>query len=403
MKTVGELKDSVAGLLQGTNLNNITNLNGALERAARTLTQQVDIPESSGREAITLYDGVFDYLAPTTIFGGALVDLRPQGVSRSPLDYVYKKPVELFDRTKHLLPNGYMITFESNKGVRLMRVSTPKPFPRVILDQMNDDTNWVAGGSASGLNTDETVYYQSPASLRFTLTGASLGTLTKNLPNALNIPTYEDVAVGFLAIRTPSIANLTSVAVRVGSSASAYDEVSETVGFLGAFQVDEWLLVAFDFSASTSTGGPDWTAIDYLQVRVTHSGTITNFRVGGFFLALPSPHEVLFQSAAVFLHTDNTLSNTIVNDEDQIILADAAYTLYEFESAISVSEQSNGGNPTGVSQSYHSKLYGPMMRKGMSTSELGLYALYKANNPSEQMRMVGSWYDDDDVQGIDLR
>ena len=375
---IGQLKDGVSGLLQGLDLNNVTGLNKALERAARTLIQKADVPEASAKQAITLYDEVYDYAAPTNIFGGSLIDFRPQGNSRNSNDYVYKKGIEQFDRTKALLPNGYMLTFENNKGVGIVRVASPKPSARAILDNMDVITGWTAAGSASGLAKDETVYYNSPSSLRFTLTGSDTGTLEKAI-NQIDIDTYEDVCVGFLAIRTPSITNLTSISVRVGSSASAYDEVTETDGFLGAFTVDEWLIVAFDFSGATSTGTPDWNAIDYVQIRVAHSGTITNFRVGGFWLALPSPHEMIYQTAAIFLR-GGALAKTITDDTDEIVLNDAAYNLYEHECAVTIAEQASGGNLDGVALGYKNKLKNE------------LYPQYISDNPSEEIRQIGNWY-----------
>lgn len=380
MFTVGQLKDSVSGLLSGMNLEqDVANLYKAFERAARVLITKADVPEATTKGAVTLYSGVTDYTAPSLIFGGSLIDFRPQGDSRSPIDYVYRKPVELFDRTKHLIPNGYAITFEHNKGTPILRVASPKPFAKTVLDTMNSTTGWTAAGSASSLLADETVYYNSPGSLRFTLTGSSTGTLTKAI-NSIDISSYEDVCVGFLAIRTPSITNLTSIALRVGSSDSAYDEVTATTGFLGAWVVDEWLLVAFDFSASTSTGTPDWNAIDYVQVRVAHTGAITNFRVGGLWLSLPSPHEIHYQTAAIFLN-DGALSKTITDDNDEIILNDSAYVLYEHECAVVIAEQSSSGELDGVASGYKNKLKNE------------LYPSYISDNPSGEIRQAGSYYD----------
>lgn len=377
MFNVGQLKDSVSGMLQGLDLNNVTNLYKALERAARTLATKADIPEASAKQAITLYNGVYDYAAPTDIFGGSLTDFRPQGISRNANDYVYKQGIEQFDRTKAVLPNGYALSFETNKGTGIVRIASPKPTAKTTLDKMQETTGWTAAGSASGLTKDETVYYESPSSLRFTLTGSSTGTLTKSI-NQIDISDYEDVCVGFLAIRTPSTTNLTNISVRVGSDATNYDEVTETTGFLGAFTMGEWLLVAFDFSGAASTGTPDWNNIDYIQIRVAHTGTITNFYVGGFFLSLPSPHELHYQTAAIFLRS-GALSKTITDDTDEIVLNDAAYLLYEHECAITIAEQASGGNLDGVALGYKNKL----------TNEL--YPNYEADNPSEEIRSIGSY------------
>jgi len=373
------LKDSVSGLLTGINTNNISGLNNALERAARILVGKAYIPDVMEGAALTIYDGVFDYAAPTTIYGTSIIDVAPQGVSRNPWDYTYKKPLADFDREKNFTPSGAQVTFKYKKGVGIIRVDSSFPKSRTILDPMTDDTGWVAAGSASALAEDETVFYTSPLSLRFTLTGSSTGTLTKTVSSA-SIEKYEDVAVGFLAIYTPSITNLTSVAVRVGSSASAYDQVTNTAGFLGAFTINEWTLVAFDFSGATSTGTPDWTAIDYLQVRVAHTGAITNFRIGGFWLSLPSPVEVIYQTTALFMATGASPSATITNDNDTVILTDAAYIMYELECAKAVAMQESGGVKTSMITGFDEQL-------------VVLYDNFAANNPSDVIRSVGSYYE----------
>ena len=379
--TGGQAKDEISGLLQGINLDNVTALNEALQRALRTLLQKVSIPEANDRKSITIFDGVFDYLAPVNIFGGAVTDFRPDGISRTRLDYVYRKPIELFDRTKALIPNGTDLTFEYDKGTPIVRIASAKPTARVILDQMNVTTDWTVGGSLSNLNKDETVFYQSPASLRFDLAGSSTGTLQKDI-NSISIEAYEDVCTGFLAIRTPSISNLTSISLDIGSSSSNFDRVSVTQGFLGAWVVDKWLLIAFDFSGSTQPNNvPDWSDIDYININIVHSGAISNFRVGGLWLSLPSPHELLFETTALFLKS-GSLSKTISDDNDEIILNDSAYNLFLHEAAITIAEQSAGGEKSIVAEEYKAKL------------KNDLYPPYEASNPSGEIRVIGSYYDE---------
>jgi hypothetical protein len=385
-KTIGNLKDSVSGLLQGAILANITNLNGALERAARVLAQKADVPEASGKQSLTLYNNVFDYPAPTTIFGGALVDIRPQGVSRNPIDYVYKKPVELFDRTKHLLPNGYMVTFESNNVSPIMRIAQNKAKQCAMIDQMSATTGWVATGSASTPVVDNSVFYEEPGSLRFTLTGSSTGILTKTLSNSLSLSTYEDVGVVFLALRIPVGTNLSSIVLKIGSSASNYNSVTATQAFLGAFASDEWQLVSFDLSTASQVGTPNFSAINYIQISVAHTATITNARVGNLFMSLPSPHDIYFQSAAIF-NVNGTLSNTITDDNDIVNLNDSAYTIYEHECALTVALQSGGKFGAGTVGMLDGILNG-------KANDIGLYARYRADNPSEELRSVGNYYND---------
>lgn len=396
LKTVSDLKYSVSGLLSGLDLSNVDNLNGALERAARAVVAKANIPEASGVQNITLYSGVTDYPCDARIFGTEITDIRPQGVSRSINDYVYKRFPQTFDRTKDWLPNGTMATFEYINGSPIIRIVSTQTIQRINIDPMNDTDGWTAAGSASGLVQDTAVFYQSPASLRFTLTGSSSGTLTKTLSSSLDMSAYENVGVAFLAIEIPpgaTATDLTSIALKLGSSALAYDSMSNTTGFLGAWTAGNWLLVAYDFSGAVSTGVPDWSAIDYVQVTLNHTATLTNFRVGGLWIALPNQAQILYESAAIFLASGTSSpSQTITLDTDTIMLADPAYSIYEYESAISILQQTGGSASTPTMQTFVQTLHGVRARNG-SVIQLGLYDIYNGQNPSAVLRTVGSYYE----------
>lgn len=394
LHTVSEFKDSVAGMLSGLDLSNVDNLNGALERAARTLVQKADVPEASGVQNIVLYSGVFDYACDPRIFGTAITDIRPQGISRPPFDSVFKTYGEQFDRTKSWLPSGTMSTFEYVNGVPIIRIVSKIPQQQVIIDQMNSTTGWVAAGGASGLTQDKAVYYQAPASLRFTLASNDTGTLTKTLTSSIDLSSYEDVGVAFLAIRIPdgiTATGLTSIALRLGSSSGNYDEVTETEGFLGSWVSGNWLLVAFDFAGSSSTGTPDWSAIDYIRIIFITSVTaseMVNFRVGGLWIAQPSPTQILYQSAAIFLpQNSQTALTTITSNTDTIILNDPAYTLYEYEGALSILQQTGGGKGDSMTARLKEEL------DGNGATTFGLYGKFRGDNPSQELRTVGNYYD----------
>ncbi len=383
LKTVGNLKDSVAGILQGTNLDNVTNLNGVLERGARVLAQQADVPESSGRQNYMFYDMVTNYPAPSTIFGGALVDIRPQGVDRLPSDIVIKRPIELFDRTKTYIVNGYEVTFEWNMGVGTMRVAQNKAQQAVILDGMSDASSWTPSGGITTLYDDTSTFYSEPGSIRFNL--PSTGAISKTLSTPIDLENYEGVASVFLAMRLPAT-DLTSVTLRLGSSSTNYVEVTQTTGFLGAWQASDFQLTQFDLSTATTTGTPDFTNLDYLYLSFVPSTAMVNVRVGNLFAAQPSAHQVLFQSSAIFL-SNGTLSNTISNDDDEIVLNDAAYTLLEYIEAWEIAQQNGAQVAQVVLDRIQAKLY---------DKDIGLVPKYRTDNPSEELRQIGSYYDGTD-------
>lgn len=341
---------------------------------------------------MTLYDGVFDYAAASDIFGSNVVDLQQQGVTRDLTDYLYKSGISDFDRTKNYLSNGSKVTFESRSGTDIMRVVSTRPIPKIELDPMTATTGWTAAGSASSLTLDQNIFYQFPASLRFTLTGSSTGTLTKAI-SSVDLTDYLSVGVVFLAIRIPSsqtLANLTSISVKIGSSASAYYSVSATSGFLGAFVLGDWLLVSFDLSGATTTGSPTITAIDYAQISIAHTGTITNFYVGDLWIALPYPVTLIYETASVFKASGANSSQSITTVSDTILMSDSAYAIYELECAKTVAKQQRGTLSSGIIQSINEELYG---EKG-NPEKPGAYAQYRSNNPSQTVVQIGNWYDD---------
>lgn len=384
MYLVSNLKDSVSAILSGLNLDDVNDVYGAFERAARSLIQKADIAEASGRQAVNVYDHVFDTLAPATIFGGTIYDFRPQAMDRNESDYVYKQYISDFDRTKLSLPNGVQLTFESNNGIGLMRIASARAVARAVLDPMSDTTGWTAAGIASGLTQDSIDYYQAPSALRFLLTGAGTGTLTKTIA-AGDMTPYHNVGVIFLAIKIPSSASaatlLASLSVLLGSSATAYTTITSTTGYLGAWTLGSWLLVALDMATGVDTLTPDYTKITYLQVQAVTTGTITNMRVGGIWAALATPYTMLFGSSAIFIPNGGVPQLTITADTDSIILNPAAYTLYQWEAAKEVAIQQGGTLASGSVQMIDQRL------------AKELYPSYIADNPSEELRVLGSYYE----------
>jgi hypothetical protein len=389
LKTVSAYKDSVSSILSGLNMSSVSDLNATLERAARTLVQKADIPEASGIQNITLYSGVFDYECDTTIFGTAVTDVRPQGISRPSWDTTTKTTQQQFDRFKAYRPNGTTTTFQYENGVPIIRIKAPFSNQGAVLDPCTQVGNWVAGGTASGLVQDTSVYYQAPASLRFSLTTGA-GTLTNALSFSDSLSSYEDVGVAFLAVYIPSnVSNLTSISLKIGSDASNYNQVTSTTPFIGNFTNNLWQLVSFDFSTASQTGTPDWSAIDYIQVTFNTTGSITNARIGDLFISQPTPAQILYQSAAIFLPTGSTTAlTTITANTDTIILNDPAYNIYLYEGALAILENMSGGKGDSMYERINSKLNGDGTDKN-----IGLYGLFRGDNPSQELRTTSSWYE----------
>lgn len=395
IRQVSDIIESVAGMLTGSDLDDVTNLFGTLERAARILIARAKVPEAVGRYFFNLYAGVYDYPIDSRIYGTSIIDLRPQGVSRSPLDYAYKDNIMDFDRRKAVTRTGYKSTFEYTNGVPTLRVATRRVVQQIILDPMNAITGWVAGGSASNLAVDTTVYYEQPAALSLSLANAgSQGYIEKTLPNSIDLTSYKNAGVIFLAVDMPTT-DITSIGVHLGDDSGDYYDVSATGAFLGAFQAGQYQLIALNLANATTTGTVDITKIKYARIYFNYDGVaMTNVRVGGFWISLPSPVQLIYSTAAIFLDfTTGLLKQKIGDNNDYVILSDEAYLLYEHESAIAVAGSLGGGMASGLIADLKSALNGGRTRTGQVV-EYGLYDLYRANNPPQEIHTIGNWYND---------
>lgn len=391
--TVEDLQNNVGAILTGLDLNEVNDLFGCFARAASTLIQQADVPEASARTSFFLYDRVTDYPAGGTIFGNALVDIRPQGQNREPWDTVQKTFIERFDRYKcWKVPSGYLVTFEYYQGTPILRINSAKAQQALQLSSMSATTGFTAGGNASGLAVDTTVYWQQPGALRFNLAASgSEGTLSYTLPTGqpnIDLTSYIGVGVAFVPVMLPAAGAVTSIKLRVGSSAANYYEVTVTAPFIGAFIANTFQLVAFDLANATTHGSPVATqAGNYFEILVEYNGTaLPNVRMGGLWISLPTAQEMLYYSSAIFQQGTSAPSATINTAADVIILGEPAYNLYVRECARAVALQQGGALGGGVISQLDLEL------EGDGRNKIGLYQKFRGSNPSEELRVVGNWY-----------
>lgn len=206
----------------------------------------------------------------------------------------------------------------------------------------------------------------------------------------IDLTEYEGVGVVFLALYLPDAGAISAVTLRLGSDNANYVELTVTEGFLGAFVSRDWQLAAFDLgsTALTTVGTPDFSNITYTRITFTYNFVQqNNVRVGDLWASLPSPHEVLFYSPAVFVSGDSAPAVEIVGDEDKILFHTAAYNIFVQEAAREVAKNQGGDIGSALIAGID------LVLEGNGEKKLGLYQQFRGDNPSEEIRQVGSYYD----------
>src|ERR1700722_5337069 len=76
---ISDVESEMQGMLHGTTLNQITNLYGVFDRAARRILNAVDPLETKVVEQFgQVFYGVYDYTCPQDLKGNKVIDFYPQ-------------------------------------------------------------------------------------------------------------------------------------------------------------------------------------------------------------------------------------------------------------------------------------------------------------------------------------
>src|SRR3990167_5362484 len=76
--TITDVKTHLTGILHGSTLNKVRNIEYALERAATNVLANIKPTDSERETALTslIYDDIYNYALPSDF--GHIIDLRPQ-------------------------------------------------------------------------------------------------------------------------------------------------------------------------------------------------------------------------------------------------------------------------------------------------------------------------------------
>ena len=133
---ISDVENELQGMLHGTSLNQITNLFGVFNRAARRVLADVDPQETKVVSQFgKLYDGVWDYPLAVDVKGNKIVDLFPQA-NRQLTDNFKQDYNKQFDLWKNftLVPD---FTPRYSNGVRTVRVNAVDLNTGISINQAN--------------------------------------------------------------------------------------------------------------------------------------------------------------------------------------------------------------------------------------------------------------------------
>lgn len=372
-----DLKNDLTGMLHGTTNNQIQNIDGVINRAARQLLLDLD-PQETKRSVefvAPIFNSVYDYPIAADVKGNKIVDIYPQ-VQRLPQDIWTQSYNQAFDVAKqNIFSLLNMFTINFNTSLKTIRINAPWLNPPVILNQAESITSngtWAAGGTGSSLAVNNTNFAQGAGALQFNATtGAAY--VENTTSQALNLSAVANQSYLFVWVYVPTGANLTDVKLRFGSSSANYYEGTATTTQQGTAFQNGWNLCQFPWVNVTTTGAPNSSAITYLRVTLDLTANATACLVNGINSVLGTILNYEYYSKYLFRDAiTGAYQETVTSDNNLINLDTESYNLLTYQVAYLAFQQQQGLDASFYDGGWAKQQYdaGIIRYKSMYKSEL---------------------------------
>jgi len=378
MYSITDVKNDLEGILHGTTTNQIQNIDGVINRAARQLLLDLD-PQETKRTiefVAPIFNTVFDYPIAADVKGNKLIDIFPS-VQRIPQDIWGQTYSQAFDVAKqNIFSMSNMFTINFNSSLKTIRINAPYLNPPIIVNQIDSLTNngtWAAGGTGSNLAVNNSNFAEGSGSLQFDVT-IGTGYIENSTMTAVDLSRYLNQSSFFVWVYAPTGANLTSVALRVGSSSGNYYSQTVTQTQQATAFVNGWNLCQFQWANMSVVGAPLSTAINYARVSVViANANATAVKVNGLNSILGTILSYSYYSKYLFRNAiTGTFQETVLDDSDLVNLDTESYNLFFNQVAYLACQQQQGLDASFYDGTFFKNAYdaGVMRYRAQYKSEL---------------------------------
>ncbi len=348
---ITDAENELAGMMHGTSLNQIQNLYGVFNRAARRVLTDVDPWETKVIVEIgSVFDEVFDYTCPIDVKGNKIIDIYPQ-VARTLRDNYSQQYNKSFDLNKiSTLSSSFSII--SNSGQRTLRINAKNMvtgIPVNLIESITGNGTFSVGGNAANLLNDSLYFVDDTASsisfnLNATGVAGSTGYVENSTMSGVDLTNHLNQGTEFLWVWMPTGASITSVELRWGSDSADYWKQSATTQYGGNAFINGWNLISFPWLTATQVGTPVVSAITYMRATLTYDGTLqTAVRINDYQSRLGQILMMEYYSKYLFRNSiTNAMQEKVLEDSDLIQLDTDAYDLWLMAAGAEAVQQMQG-------------------------------------------------------------
>lgn len=342
--SVQEAKSELEGMLHGTTLGQVQNINGVFNRAARQLLLDIDPAETKiiANMPLPIFPILYDYPTPPDLKGNKIIDIFPQ-IGREPGQRMGQTYNQIFDLNKALIKPGEF-TILNNKGVKTLRISYFNNTSGALINAVSslaDNGTWVLSGTGSFLTQDLSTNINGQHCLGFIMSTGT-ATLTNSDMTPIDLSAYENVAAILFKLYISDASKFTSYSFKYGSDASNYYDSGLSNNTPTGTFLNTWNDAGTLWIGTTKVGNPDLTNIKYLEINVTATDAEL-VKVAQVWASIGVDVNVEYYSKYLFSDVTTGVWQEKVTDDSNLINLDTeSYNLYLYQAAFLCVQQALG-------------------------------------------------------------
>ena len=221
-----------------------------------------------------LYNGQFEYAAPSDLHGPAIIDI-PQQAKRADGEFNLV-PAAQFTRYRRVGD----IAIQDYNGTRQLLIDSAVPDSSTVIDALSQlavtGGTWTTLGDGTNLvaNTDDYVKGNGSLSFDINASGGTTAGISLSTTGITDLSNYIGHSADiFVWHRITSITGITNYKLRLGTDSSNYWEFTITARNDGTAFATGWNLFRFDMLLGVKTGSPVATSIKYKVLFMTKLNT----------------------------------------------------------------------------------------------------------------------------------
>lgn len=357
---------------------------------ARAVIADMDIRSTIRRGTLTpkLFNGIFDYTAPTDLKEQGIIDIPPQ-VKRDGKEWFLTTPEE-FDRMKENL-DGWVAIDHFNGAPKLLLAKNIDDENRVIaeLDSLTSGGGtWALFGDATGLEADNDNFVKGNGSINWDISAAA-GTTAGIQNTGLDEYDVDDFLGGngaaFVWVYLSSELLITNFILRLGLDASNYLTKTVTACHDGTAFAAGWNLLRFDLTSLTTVGTPGTTSFDYAAIYMTKTTakvSETDFKFDWLVLKRGQIFQTKYYSKYPWISAAGAYKELSTDDSDLIVADTTEFELFTLKGKEMAAKEINEFE---MAESYRIEYEG---KDGLG----GKKRRYLLQNPSEKKVETSEYY-----------